>query len=201
MFTVPSTVLDTRQVIIFEWVTSGHSSGACWECRYRWEGLSGMGNSIYEYRMRREMLARFCSKRDSTGIKTCSSELSGLLVGWYLCIYSCSARCLHKASEMISSSELSEKSWAWTLFSPPDLKLPQLVESTLKDLFVSTWIINPWACVAFGTLSKCFSRILSWHPHSPMGLRPCLILLSSWLLTWCCLPGRYSVHLTLVSMW
>ena len=106
--------------------------------------------------MRLETLAHFCLERGSPGIQTCSGELNGLLVGWYLSIYFWGARHLHRASKKISSSELLEKSWASKLFSSPDLKLPQLVEGTLKNLFVSVRIVDLWACVAFGTFSKCF---------------------------------------------
>lgn len=56
--------------------------------------------------MRLETLAHFCLERGNPGIQTCSGELNGLLVGWYLSIYSWGATHLHRASKKISSSEL-----------------------------------------------------------------------------------------------
>lgn len=61
---------------------------------------------MYECRMRLETLAHFCLERGNPGIQTCSGELNGLLVGWYLSIYSWGATHLHRASKQISSSEL-----------------------------------------------------------------------------------------------
>lgn len=56
------------------------------------------------------------------------------------------------------------------LFSSSDLELPELIEGTLKNLFVFTWIINSWACIAFGSFSQSSFKESFYGTHrAPWG--------------------------------